>query len=139
MDRKLNLDRAETFSFVNPWIRYFLFFFSFLFWVSRVATIKVLCRPGRQYTLNILENANHQQSESFQRRQICYEEKPKKKRYINNKWRKEIQLLSGVKNSRSTQLLPISHLVQLHMSTLIACIHHCSNALVTNKSSTDSY
>uniref|UniRef100_A0A3B4XBY7 Tetraspanin 33b n=1 Tax=Seriola lalandi dorsalis TaxID=1841481 RepID=A0A3B4XBY7_SERLL len=35
MDRKLNLNRAETFSFVNPWIRYFLFFFSFLFWVSR--------------------------------------------------------------------------------------------------------
>eukprot|EP00064_Thunnus_orientalis_P000235 superscaffoldBa00000011_g235 len=33
MDRKLNLNRAETFSFVNPWIRYFLFFFSFLFWV----------------------------------------------------------------------------------------------------------
>lgn len=36
MDRQLNLNRAETFSFVNPWIRYFLFFFSFLFWVSRV-------------------------------------------------------------------------------------------------------
>lgn len=35
MDRKLNLNRAETFSFVNPWIRYFLFFFSFLFWVSK--------------------------------------------------------------------------------------------------------
>uniref|UniRef100_A0A3Q3XME3 Uncharacterized protein n=1 Tax=Mola mola TaxID=94237 RepID=A0A3Q3XME3_MOLML len=34
MDRELNLNRAETFSFVNPWIRYFLFFFSFLFWVS---------------------------------------------------------------------------------------------------------
>ncbi|XP_012718398.1 tetraspanin-33b [Fundulus heteroclitus] len=33
MDRESNLNRAETFSFVNPWIRYFLFFFSFLFWV----------------------------------------------------------------------------------------------------------
>lgn len=38
MDRQLSLNRAETFSFVNPWIRYFLFFFSFLFWVSRIAT-----------------------------------------------------------------------------------------------------
>ncbi|GLD60701.1 tetraspanin-33-like protein [Lates japonicus] len=37
MDRKLNLNRAETFSFVNPWIRYFLFFFSFLFWTRPVA------------------------------------------------------------------------------------------------------
>lgn len=40
MDRQLNLNRAETFSFVNPWIRYFLFFFSFLFWVSRVCKVR---------------------------------------------------------------------------------------------------
>ncbi|XP_048862547.1 tetraspanin-33b isoform X2 [Brienomyrus brachyistius] len=32
-DMDLNLNRAETFSFINPWIRYFLFFFSFLFWM----------------------------------------------------------------------------------------------------------
>uniref|UniRef100_A0A3B5LCI7 Tetraspanin-33 n=1 Tax=Xiphophorus couchianus TaxID=32473 RepID=A0A3B5LCI7_9TELE len=34
MDRESNLNRTETFSFVNPWIRYFLFFFSFLFWLQ---------------------------------------------------------------------------------------------------------
>uniref|UniRef100_A0A3P8UTC8 Tetraspanin n=1 Tax=Cynoglossus semilaevis TaxID=244447 RepID=A0A3P8UTC8_CYNSE len=33
MDSDQSLKRAETFSYVNPWIRYFLFFFSFLFWV----------------------------------------------------------------------------------------------------------
>lgn len=43
MDRKLNLDRAETFSFVNPWIRYFLFFFSFLFWVSKTKAVLFSC------------------------------------------------------------------------------------------------
>uniref|UniRef100_A0A3Q4BUJ6 Uncharacterized protein n=1 Tax=Mola mola TaxID=94237 RepID=A0A3Q4BUJ6_MOLML len=48
MDRELNLNRAETFSFVNPWIRYFLFFFSFLFWVSDVANVKdVICYTVR--------------------------------------------------------------------------------------------
>lgn len=46
MDRKLNLNRAETFSFVNPWIRYFLFFFSFLFWVSNTKGILFSCSPS---------------------------------------------------------------------------------------------
>ncbi|XP_036963829.1 tetraspanin-33b isoform X2 [Acanthopagrus latus] len=41
MDRKLNLNRAETFSFVNPWIRYFLFFFSFLFWVFSLLIVAI--------------------------------------------------------------------------------------------------
>uniref|UniRef100_A0A3B4AF11 Tetraspanin n=1 Tax=Periophthalmus magnuspinnatus TaxID=409849 RepID=A0A3B4AF11_9GOBI len=41
MDRDLNLKRAETFSFVNPWIRYFLFFFSFLFWVFSLLIIAI--------------------------------------------------------------------------------------------------
>lgn len=43
MGRERHLNRDETFSFVNPWIRYFLFFFSFLFWVSRVALAKDEC------------------------------------------------------------------------------------------------
>ncbi|KAM9854967.1 tetraspanin-33b [Aulostomus maculatus] len=41
MDRKLNLNRGETFSFVNPWIRYFLFFFSFLFWVFSLLIVAI--------------------------------------------------------------------------------------------------
>nr|XP_046166727.1 tetraspanin-33b isoform X2 [Oncorhynchus gorbuscha] len=41
MDRKLNLNRAETFSFINPWIRYFLFFFSFLFWVFSLLIVAI--------------------------------------------------------------------------------------------------
>ncbi|XP_035859678.1 tetraspanin-33b isoform X2 [Sander lucioperca] len=41
MDRKQNLNRAETFSFVNPWIRYFLFFFSFLFWVFSLLIVAI--------------------------------------------------------------------------------------------------
>ncbi|XP_051917757.1 tetraspanin-33b isoform X1 [Hippocampus zosterae] len=41
MDRKHRLDRAETFSFVNPWIRYFLFFFSFLFWVFSLLIVAI--------------------------------------------------------------------------------------------------
>ncbi|XP_075898805.1 tetraspanin-33b isoform X2 [Nelusetta ayraudi] len=41
MDRQLNLNRAETFSFVNPWIRYFLFFFSFLFWVFSLLIVAI--------------------------------------------------------------------------------------------------
>ncbi|XP_072241269.1 tetraspanin-33b isoform X1 [Leuresthes tenuis] len=41
MDRELNLNRAETFSFVNPWIRYFLFFFSFLFWVFSLLIVAI--------------------------------------------------------------------------------------------------
>ncbi|XP_019959174.1 tetraspanin-33b isoform X2 [Paralichthys olivaceus] len=41
MDRKLTLNRAETFSFVNPWIRYFLFFFSFLFWVFSLLIVAI--------------------------------------------------------------------------------------------------
>ncbi|KAF0041409.1 hypothetical protein F2P81_007307 [Scophthalmus maximus] len=41
MDRKLNLNRAGTFSFVNPWIRYFLFFFSFLFWVFSLLIVAI--------------------------------------------------------------------------------------------------
>ncbi|XP_047452218.1 tetraspanin-33b isoform X3 [Mugil cephalus] len=41
MDRELSLNRAETFSFVNPWIRYFLFFFSFLFWVFSLLIIAI--------------------------------------------------------------------------------------------------
>ncbi|XP_061678899.1 tetraspanin-33b [Syngnathoides biaculeatus] len=41
MDRKHHLDRAETFSFVNPWIRYFLFFFSFLFWVFSLLIVAI--------------------------------------------------------------------------------------------------
>ena len=39
MDRIQNLNRAETFSYINPWIRYFLFFFSLLFWVSRLSSL----------------------------------------------------------------------------------------------------
>ncbi|XP_055365642.1 tetraspanin-33b isoform X2 [Betta splendens] len=41
MDRNQNLNRAETFSFINPWIRYFLFFFSFLFWVFSLLIIAI--------------------------------------------------------------------------------------------------
>uniref|UniRef100_W5LK04 Tetraspanin n=1 Tax=Astyanax mexicanus TaxID=7994 RepID=W5LK04_ASTMX len=41
MDRDLNLNRAETFSFINPWIRYFLFFFSFLFWVFSLLIVAI--------------------------------------------------------------------------------------------------
>ncbi|XP_035012745.1 tetraspanin-33b isoform X2 [Hippoglossus stenolepis] len=41
MDRNLNLNRAETFSFINPWIRYFLFFFSFLFWVFSLLIVAI--------------------------------------------------------------------------------------------------
>ncbi|XP_032379925.1 tetraspanin-33b isoform X2 [Etheostoma spectabile] len=41
MDREQNLNRAETFSFVNPWIRYFLFFFSFLFWVFSLLIVAI--------------------------------------------------------------------------------------------------
>ncbi|XP_023204716.1 tetraspanin-33-like isoform X2 [Xiphophorus maculatus] len=41
MDRESNLNRAETFSFVNPWIRYFLFFFSFLFWVFSLLIVGI--------------------------------------------------------------------------------------------------
>ncbi|XP_039616715.1 tetraspanin-33b isoform X2 [Polypterus senegalus] len=41
MDRPLSFDRAETFSFINPWIRYFLFFFSFLFWVLSLVIIAI--------------------------------------------------------------------------------------------------
>ncbi|XP_074487921.1 tetraspanin-33b isoform X3 [Sebastes fasciatus] len=41
MDRKQNLNRAETFSFVNPWIRYFLFFFSFLFWTFSLLIVAI--------------------------------------------------------------------------------------------------
>lgn len=39
MDRDLNLNRAETFSYINPWIRYFLFVFSFTFWVSKASLL----------------------------------------------------------------------------------------------------
>ncbi|XP_014860903.1 PREDICTED: tetraspanin-33-like isoform X2 [Poecilia mexicana] len=41
MDRESNLNRAETFSFINPWIRYFLFFFSFLFWVFSLLIVGI--------------------------------------------------------------------------------------------------
>ncbi|KAG7521987.1 tetraspanin-33-like isoform X2 [Solea senegalensis] len=41
MDRQQNLNRTETFSFVNPWIRYFLFFFSFLFWVFSLLIVAI--------------------------------------------------------------------------------------------------
>nr|XP_033940868.1 tetraspanin-33b isoform X1 [Pseudochaenichthys georgianus] len=41
MDRKQNLYRNETFSFVNPWIRYFLFFFSFLFWAFSLLIVAI--------------------------------------------------------------------------------------------------
>uniref|UniRef100_A0A3B3E0S7 Tetraspanin n=1 Tax=Oryzias melastigma TaxID=30732 RepID=A0A3B3E0S7_ORYME len=41
MERELSLNRAETFSFVNPWIRYFLFFFSFLFWVFSLLIVAI--------------------------------------------------------------------------------------------------
>uniref|UniRef100_W5NJK5 Tetraspanin n=1 Tax=Lepisosteus oculatus TaxID=7918 RepID=W5NJK5_LEPOC len=41
MDGKLSLNRAETFSFINPWIRYFLFFFSFLFWVFSLVIVAI--------------------------------------------------------------------------------------------------
>ncbi|KAL4625091.1 tetraspanin-33-like [Arapaima gigas] len=41
MDRQPNLNRPETFSFVNPWIRYFLFFFSFLFWVFSLLIVAI--------------------------------------------------------------------------------------------------
>lgn len=43
MDRQASLTRMETFSFVNPWIRYFLFFFSFLFWVSEASDTSSKC------------------------------------------------------------------------------------------------
>ncbi|XP_028813419.1 tetraspanin-33b [Denticeps clupeoides] len=41
MDRDLSLSRTKTFSFINPWIRYFLFFFSFLFWVFSVLIVGI--------------------------------------------------------------------------------------------------
>ncbi|KAM9481340.1 tetraspanin-33b [Clarias gariepinus] len=41
MDRDLNLSRAETFSFINPWIRYFLFLSSFLFWVFSLCIVAI--------------------------------------------------------------------------------------------------
>ncbi|XP_040018972.1 tetraspanin-33b isoform X3 [Gasterosteus aculeatus] len=41
MDRKRGLNRAKDFSFVNPWIRYFLFFFSFVFWVFSLLIVAV--------------------------------------------------------------------------------------------------
>nr|XP_040024571.1 tetraspanin-33-like isoform X3 [Gasterosteus aculeatus aculeatus] len=41
MDRKQRLNRAKDFSFVNPWIRYFLFFFSFVFWVFSLLIVAV--------------------------------------------------------------------------------------------------
>ncbi|CAL8263033.1 unnamed protein product [Merluccius merluccius] len=41
MDRTQNLQRAETFSFINPWIRYSLFFFSFLFWVLSLLIVAI--------------------------------------------------------------------------------------------------
>ncbi len=73
MDRKLSLNRAETFSFVNPWIRYFLFFFSFLFWVSTVAPLRdfslyrnVITQLSHSlsapFILNVSKNTNHQLS-----------------------------------------------------------------------------
>ncbi|KAG5273829.1 hypothetical protein AALO_G00156010 [Alosa alosa] len=40
-DLSLSLNRAETFSFINPWIRYFLFFFSFLFWVFSLLIVAI--------------------------------------------------------------------------------------------------
>ncbi|GAA6090722.1 tetraspanin-33b [Tachysurus ichikawai] len=55
MDRDLNLNRAETFSYINPWIRYFLFVFSFTFWVFPLcivatgvyANVQKAADPGR--------------------------------------------------------------------------------------------
>ncbi|CAL8323537.1 tetraspanin-33b [Gadus morhua] len=41
MDRIQNLNRAETFSYINPWIRYFLFFFSLLFWVFSLLIVMI--------------------------------------------------------------------------------------------------
>ncbi|XP_051512793.1 tetraspanin-33-like [Myxocyprinus asiaticus] len=41
MDRQVSLNRMETFSFVSPWIRYFLFFFSFLFWVFSLLIVGI--------------------------------------------------------------------------------------------------
>ncbi len=159
MDRKLNLNRAETFSFVNPWIRYFLFFFSFLFWVSRAARSKgfALCRetitqllwcPGTPYIVNISEHTNHQLSGSCsfpKKRQICKKrsqtKRGKRKNLMNNKWRNIVQILSEAANSRSpsaSPLLPILSLLQFYMDTEIAhtcwAVHSSSNQL-----STDSY
>ncbi|KAK1169189.1 tetraspanin-33-like [Acipenser oxyrinchus oxyrinchus] len=41
MDREVSLNRADTFSFINPWIRYFLFIFSLLFWVFSLLIIAI--------------------------------------------------------------------------------------------------
>ncbi|KAK2847962.1 hypothetical protein Q7C36_009644 [Tachysurus vachellii] len=41
MDRDLNLNRAETFSYINPWILYFLFIFSFTFWVFSLCIVAI--------------------------------------------------------------------------------------------------
>ncbi|XP_060779681.1 tetraspanin-33b [Neoarius graeffei] len=41
MERDLNLSRAETFSYLNPCIRYFLFLFSFLFWVFSLCIVAI--------------------------------------------------------------------------------------------------
>ncbi|KAM8892800.1 tetraspanin-33b isoform 2-T2 [Spinachia spinachia] len=41
MDGKPRLNRAEDFTFVNPWIRYFLFFFSFVFWVFSLLIVAI--------------------------------------------------------------------------------------------------
>ncbi|XP_051580567.1 tetraspanin-33b isoform X3 [Myxocyprinus asiaticus] len=41
MDRQVSLSRTETFSFINPWIRYFLFFFSFLFWIFSLLIVAI--------------------------------------------------------------------------------------------------
>ncbi|KAK2894540.1 hypothetical protein Q8A67_011769 [Cirrhinus molitorella] len=41
MDRQVSLTTTEMFSFVNPWIRYFLFFFSFLFWVFSLLIVAI--------------------------------------------------------------------------------------------------
>ncbi|XP_068070916.1 tetraspanin-33b isoform X2 [Danio rerio] len=41
MDRQVSLSRTEMFSFLNPWIRYFLFFFSFLFWVFSLLIVAI--------------------------------------------------------------------------------------------------
>ncbi|XP_046720969.1 tetraspanin-33b [Silurus meridionalis] len=41
MDRDPNPNGAETFSLINPWIRYFLFLFSFLFWMFSLCIVAI--------------------------------------------------------------------------------------------------
>lgn len=81
MDRKQNLYRNETFSFVNPWIRYFLFFFSFLFWVSTVLLLKdYFWQKHRGYVYSLIHMTSYYGIVAFQKSQTCKNKEGKGKK-----------------------------------------------------------